>query len=70
MENERSGMAKILVIGAIAGALTGLGVAYLIIRRAQETGEPAKLSRGEGFRLGMGVLGLMRQVGQRKGEGL
>ncbi len=62
--------AKTLLLGALLGALTGLGAAYLIVRRAERAGGGIELSTGEGIRLGTMVLGLLREVaqlGERRG---
>jgi hypothetical protein len=39
-----------------------------MVKRAEQQGEPVKLNTGDGVRLGMGVLGLIRQIGQLSGE--
>lgn len=52
------------LIGTIVGALAGLGVAFVLVRRSEETGEPVKFGTREGLRLGIGLLGLIRQVGR------
>lgn len=64
MEDDRSWKSRTLVIGALLGALTGLGIAFALVQRAEQRGEPVKLNTGEGVRLGMGVLALLRQIGQ------
>ena len=64
MAEDSNWKARTLIVGALAGALTGLGVAYVLIQRAEQEGEMPKLRSSEGIRLGMGVLGLLRQVGQ------
>lgn len=51
---------RILIIGAIVGALTGIGTAYLLIQRADEEG--LNLSPGEGVKLGVSVFGFLRQI--------
>jgi len=51
-----------LLVGGVLGALTGLAAAYLLIQRAQRTGIQPTLGAGEGIRLGLLVLGLLRQV--------
>lgn len=59
---------KTLLLGGVVGALTGLGAAYLLIQRAEDRGEQPKLGTGEGVKLGLWILGLLRQVGEL-GEG-
>lgn len=53
---------KILVAGVVIGALVGLGAAYLIVNRVEEDGQPLKVSSGEGIKLGLLVLGMLRQI--------
>lgn len=64
MEEDRNWKTRTLLIGAVLGALTGLGVAFTLVQRAEQQGETVRLNSGEGLRLGMGVLGLLRQIGQ------
>ena len=52
--------AKILVLGAIIGALTGLGGAYLLLQNAEDEG--LELSPGEGVKLGIAIFALFRQI--------
>jgi hypothetical protein len=53
---------KILLIGALAGAATGIVAAMMLQRRARQTGTELSLTAGEGVQLGMLVLGLVRAV--------
>ena len=53
---------KVLLIGALAGAATGVVAAMMLQRRADRTGTEISLSTGEGIQLGMMVLGLVRAV--------
>ena len=53
---------KVLLIGALAGAATGLVAAMMLQRRAERTGTEISLSTGEGIQLGMMVLGLVRSI--------
>ncbi|HKZ55833.1 MAG TPA: hypothetical protein VJ123_10155 [Anaerolineales bacterium] len=62
MEVKDNWKPKTLLIGGVLGALTGLAAAYLLIQRAQRTGDQPTLGAGEGVRLGLLVLGLLRQV--------
>ena len=68
METNENWKAQTLLIGAAVGALTGLGAAYLLVQRAEKTEEAAQLSAGEGIKLGLLLLGVLRQVAQL-GEG-
>ena len=52
---------RLLAAGAVLGALVGLGAAYLLISANKEEGPP-KISAGEGVKLGVLVLGLLRSV--------
>ena len=62
VELDSSWTGQVLVIGAVIGALTGLGAAYLLIQRAKRKAEPPSLNAGEGIKLGLLVFGLLRQV--------
>lgn len=55
---------KTLLIGAIAGAATGLLASYMFIQRAEQQAATPKLSSGEGVKLGLGILGLLRLVSE------
>ncbi len=53
---------KVLLIGAVLGAVVGLGGAYLFMQQAERAGSRPSISAGDGVRLGLLVLGLLRQV--------
>jgi hypothetical protein len=53
---------RTLLVGSLLGAVTGLGVAMLLVKRAERQGGEMRLSTGEGMRLGLLVLGMLRQV--------
>ncbi len=61
-EIDNTWKAKTLLSGAVLGALTGLGAAYLLTQRAEKKGESLALSSGQGLKLGMLVVGLLRQI--------
>lgn len=62
IEMDTSWAGKVLVIGVVVGALTGLTSAYLLIQRAKRRAEPPNLNASEGIKLGLLVFGLLRQV--------
>jgi hypothetical protein len=53
---------RTLLAGGLIGAITGMGIAYLLVQRADRQGGEMRLSSGEGLRLGLLVLGMLRQV--------
>jgi hypothetical protein len=53
---------KTLIIGGVFGVISGLLAAYLVVRRAEDNQDQAKLSPAEGIQLGLGLLGLMRLI--------
>ena len=59
VENQKS---KILVAGAIIGALTGIGTAYLLTKNAEKEGEELAISTVQGLKLGLLILGMLRQI--------
>lgn len=57
-----SWMPRILILGGLIGAVTGVVGAYMLIQRSKADHTVPKLSAGEGMRLGVMLLGLLRQV--------
>ena len=61
-KKENSMKSKVLAIGAVVGALTGLGTAYLLTKNAEKDGEELSITTGQGLKLGLLILGTLRQV--------
>lgn len=53
---------KLLIAGALLGALVGTASAYLLAQRAERESGKLNMSAGEGVKLGVLVFGLLRQV--------
>ena len=53
---------KTLIIGAMAGAALGVAGALLLNRRAEETGSEITVSAGDGLRLSVMIIGLLRAI--------
>lgn len=66
MNRIRSGdwRSRALVAGGVLGALAGLGAAYLYVQSAEKSGEELNFKAGDGVKIGLLVLGLMRSVAQ------
>ena len=58
MPNKRN----TLLTGALIGAFTGLVAAMLLQRRAEKFQQDTALTTGEGLKLGVLVLGLLRAI--------
>lgn len=63
-KNNTSWKGKTLAVGALIGAFTGLGIAYFLVQNAEKDGEEFSFSSGQGVKLGLLLLGTLRQVMQ------
>lgn len=53
---------RTLVFGALIGAATGLIGAMLLTRRAEQEGTELSITTGDGMKLGVMIIGLLRAV--------
>jgi hypothetical protein len=53
---------RTLVLGALLGAVTGLIGAMLLTRRAEQEGTELAITAGDGMKLGVMVIGLLRAI--------
>jgi nitrate reductase gamma subunit len=51
-----------LVIGGVLGALVGIGGAYLLTRRAEQSGTPLAITPRKGIQLGVMLAGMLRSI--------
>ncbi|MGQ9834157.1 MAG: hypothetical protein ACUVRJ_10245 [Candidatus Villigracilaceae bacterium] len=51
-----------LLVGTALGALTGLGAAYLLTRRAEKRGKKLALTSRQSLKIGMLLAGLLQQI--------
>ena len=58
---KETNQSKIILLGALIGALTGAGAGYLLASRLEEEDE-IHFSARDGLKLGGSLLSLMRQV--------
>lgn len=61
-KNDTAWKNNTLLIGGLIGALTGIGTAYFLIKNAEKEGETLSLTSGQGIKLGLLLLGTLRQV--------
>jgi len=55
---------KVLAVGALIGALVGLGGAFLLIKNNERKGTELSVSAGEGVKLSLIIMALLRQVAE------
>ncbi len=68
-QQQDSWKMKALVIGGVVGLAAGLVAAMIFIQRAELNQAQPKISAGEGVKVGIGVLGVLRLIsdlGMRK----
>ncbi len=53
---------KTLLIGAVAGLLLGLASAYIVIQRSEQLNTLPEVTPGDGVKIGLGVLGVLRLI--------
>ena len=62
MESTDNWKRNILLIGAALGAVTGLVAALLLIQRSEKNEQPPQISAGEGVKLGMSIMTMLRSI--------
>jgi hypothetical protein len=53
---------KTLLIGTTIGAFTGLAAALIMVQRAEKNETVPRLTTGDGVKVGMGVLGVLKML--------
>lgn len=59
MQNNKN---KVILAGALIGAVTGLVAALMLTRRAEKEEKETAITAGEGLKLGVLVFGLLRAI--------
>lgn len=55
---------KVILAGALIGALTGAAAAFILAQNAEKEGKSLELNAAKGVKMGMLLLGLVRQLAQ------
>lgn len=61
-ETQTDYRTKVLVVGTLIGAVVGLAGAFLLIQNTERKGEELQVSAGEGVKLSLIIMALLRQV--------
>ncbi len=60
---------KVILFGALLGAVAGGVAALIYMQRAEESHQSPQLTAGDGVKIGLGVLGVLKlisDIGSRK----
>ncbi|MEN6481704.1 MAG: hypothetical protein ABFD29_05970 [Anaerolineaceae bacterium] len=53
---------KTMIIGAVAGAIAGIVAGAILVQRSEKTNHAPQLTAGDGVKVGLGVLGVLRLI--------
>lgn len=53
---------RTLLVGAVVGTVAGLIAAYILVQRANEVEQAPKINAGDGVKVGLGVLGVLKLI--------
>jgi hypothetical protein len=59
---DNSWKLKTLLVGGMIGALVGVSAAFLLTKRAEQSGQSLAMTPGKGVKLGVMVAGLLRSI--------
>ena len=62
MNQSDSWKTKTLLMGGILGLISGLIAAFLLIQKSQQSAKNMSISPGDGVKVGLGVLGLLKLI--------
>ena len=62
MNQTSSWKTKTLFVGGVLGLLSGLLAAFLLIQRSQQNEKELNISAGDGVKVGIGVLGVLKLI--------
>jgi uncharacterized protein YpmS len=62
MQDTSDWKTKFLIIGALVGLVSGLIAAFVIIQRAEQKHVQPNINAGDGVKVGLGVLGVLKLI--------
>jgi hypothetical protein len=62
MQDTSDWKSKTLIVGALVGLVSGLLAAFVIIQRAEQKQVQPNINAGDGVKVGLGVLGVLKLI--------
>jgi len=62
MQDTSDWKSKFLIVGALVGLISGLLAAFVIIQRAEQKQIKPNINAGDGVKVGLGVLGVLKLI--------
>ncbi len=62
MNQTNNWKTKTILLGAGIGALTGLVASYILVQRAEKTETRPEITTGDGVKIGLSLLGVLRMI--------
>lgn len=62
MEENTNWKTLTYIIGGAVGLVTGVAAAFLFIRARENSEDGHKITSGQGVKIGMGIITLLRQI--------
>ena len=59
---------NVIFLGALIGAVAGVIAAVIFVQRAEDAQQPPRLTAGDGVKVGLGVLGVLRLISEIGGK--